>query len=242
MGRIYIGTAGWNVPGAIAEQFSGEGTHLVRYARRMNCAEINSSFHREHRVETYEKWAASVPDHFRFAVKMPRGVTHEGKVRAVTRTTVRHFLEQTSGLGEKRGPVLLQVPPKLSFDAEEASEFFKMFRELYKGAAVFEPRHASWFEEEADGMLGEFKIARAGADPAVVEAAAHPGGWRALVYFRLHGSPRRYYSAYESEYLERIAGELHGATEAWCVFDNTASGAALGNAVELTEMVSGRSR
>jgi uncharacterized protein YecE (DUF72 family) len=111
-----------------------------------------------------------------------------------------------------------------------------MFRRLYDGPAVLEPRHVSWFSIEAESILREFHIARVAADPAIMPEAAQPGGWPDLVYFRLHGSPRRYYSSYSRQYLSRLAENLlrfsrQAAT--WCIFDNTASGAALGNALEL---------
>src|SRR4051812_44688027 len=182
MADIFIGTAGWNIPKTLANDFAGEGPHLVRYGRRMNCAEINSCFHREHKPETYRKWAAAVPDDFRFSVKMSRGVTHEGKLGVETRSLIRDFMEQTAALGEKRGPILLQLPPKLAFDPPKARPFFVMFREMYGGLAAFEPRHASWFEDKAEELLREFRLARVGADPAVVPQAANPGGWRGLTY------------------------------------------------------------
>jgi uncharacterized protein YecE (DUF72 family) len=95
----------------------------------------------------------------------------------------------------------------------------------------------SWFGPEPDLILQKFQIARVAADPAVAPQAAQPAGWPGLVYFRLHGSPRRYYSAYSQDFLSRMAEELSclskSATLAWCIFDNTASGAALGNALEL---------
>jgi uncharacterized protein YecE (DUF72 family) len=202
----------------------------------LNCAEINSCFYREHKIETYRKWAEAVPDDFRFAVKAPRTITHEGKLRVRGEEALKRFLEQTSALGEKRGPILLQVPPSLAFDSLAAQSFFSMFRELYDGPAVFEPRHMSWFGEEADSLLREFRIARVAADPALVPEAAHPSGWPGLIYFRLHGSPRRYYSAYSEDYLLRLAAELRQVSAsgpAWCIFDNTASGAALSNALDL---------
>ena len=77
-------------------------------------------------------------------------------------------------------------------------------------------------------MLCRFKIARVAADPAKpkgLSAAAEPGGWDGLVYYRLHGSPRVYYSAYGEDFLERIAARMkRSESEAWCVFDNTAAG------------------
>jgi uncharacterized protein YecE (DUF72 family) len=236
----YIGTAGWNVPGIHARLFDSEGTHLARYGQKLNCAEINSSFYREHKPETYRKWAASVPESFRFAVKAPRTITHEGELRR-NRDALSRFLHQTSALSEKRGPVLLQLPPKLTFDKTTVLDFFSMFRELYQGLAVLEPRNVSWFGPEPDLMLQEFHIARVAADPAVAAQAAQPAGWRGLVYFRLHGSPRRYYSAYSQDFLSLLAEELscfsRSMTSAWCIFDNTASGAALGNALELISRI-----
>ena len=233
----YIGTAGWNVPGIHARHFHGDGTHLVRYGQKLNCAEINSSFYREHKLETYRKWSASVPEHFRFAVKVPRAITHEGELQICNEDALARFLDQSSALGEKRGPVLLQLPPKLAFHKATALDFFSMFRELYQGPAVLEPRNVSWFGPEPDLILQEFEIARVAADPAVAAKAAQPAGWPGLVYFRLHGSPRRYYSAYSQDFLSRMAEELSclskSAIPAWCIFDNTASGAALGNALEL---------
>jgi uncharacterized protein YecE (DUF72 family) len=95
----------------------------------------------------------------------------------------------------------------------------------------------SWFGAEPDLILQEFQIARVAADPALAPQAAQPAGWPGLVYFRLHGSPRRYYSAYSQDVLLRLAEKLsclsRFTTPAWCIFDNTASGAALGNALEL---------
>ncbi len=230
----YIGTAGWNVPGIYARHFDSEGTHLFRYGQKFNCAEINSSFYREHKPETYRKWAASVPESFRFAVKVPRTITHEGELRARNQDALARFLHQTSALGEKRGPVLLQAPPSLVFDKFTALSFLSMFRGLYDGSAVFEPRHVSWFGAEPDSLLRDFHIARVAADPALSPEAAQPSGWPEPVYFRLHGSPRRYYSAYSEKFMSLLTKNLRQLSNtAWCIFDNTASGAALANALEL---------
>lgn len=217
-----------------AQHFATAGTHLIRYACKLNCAEINSCFYREHKVETYRKWAAAVPIGFRFAVKTPKSITHEGELREETQPLLKRFLEQTEALEEKRGPLLLQVPPSLPFDVSRTRTFFVMFRSLYNGPAVFEPRHRSWFSDEAEDLLREFRVARVAADPALVPEAARPAGWPGLVYFRLHGSPRRYYSAYSEEYLLPLASELRqlsNTAAVWCIFDNTASGAALANAL-----------
>ena len=76
-----IGTAGWSITREAAASFTGSGQHLQRYARVLNCAEINSSFYRSHRVQVYEQWAAQTPAGFRFSAKLPRSITHEGRLR-----------------------------------------------------------------------------------------------------------------------------------------------------------------
>ena len=78
---VRIGCAGWTIPTEHSAVFGGEGTHLQRYASRFSCVEINSSFYRPHRTTTYARWAASVPDNFRFSVKLPKTITHEQRLQ-----------------------------------------------------------------------------------------------------------------------------------------------------------------
>ena len=239
---IRTGTAGWSIPRALAGEFPGEGTHLARYARRMPCAEIDTSFYRAHARKTYEKWAALTPRGFRFAVKLPRAITHDSKLRGA-RPLLELFLDEVGGLGGKLGPLLVQLAPSHVYEARVVRAFFKLLRELHGGSVVCEPRHASWFEPKAQESMAEFRIGQVVADPARVPAAAMPGGWLgvdgrgtgATVYLRLHGSPRVYWSAYDSAQLrlwrERLDA-LSKRAERWCIFDNTAAGAALANALE----------
>jgi uncharacterized protein YecE (DUF72 family) len=235
-GSIRIGTAGWSIPRQIADAFPAEGTGLERYAARFDAAEINTSFYRPHRRATYERWAASVPADFRFAVKLPKAVTHVGKLVDCAPELSR-FAGEIAGLGEKRGPVLVQLPPKLEFDAGIAAAFFALATATLGGAIVCEPRHPSWFEPTADNLLAEHLIARVAADPARVPAAAMPGGWHGLVYVRLHGSPRMYWSGYEAEALGRWAASLPRDVPAWVIFDNTGSGRAAADALAFQPLV-----
>jgi len=236
--RIRIGTAGWSIPRANADACPGEGTHLQRYARVFGAAEINSSFHRPHQVSTYRKWADHVPDDFRFAVKLPRAITHDARLRGV-RGPFEAFLEETAGLGAKRGPLLVQVPPSLEFDRGVVRRFFAMMRRATTGAIVCEPRHRTWFTTGAEEVLREFGVSRVAADPPPVPGADRPGGAAALVYYRLHGSPRKYWSSYDDQFVLALARRLAiDAPECWCIFDNTASGAALANALELQAIIS----
>jgi uncharacterized protein YecE (DUF72 family) len=236
-GHIRVGTAGWSIPRAAAIHFDSDGTHLERYARSLVCAEINSSFHRPHAPATYARWRDSTPPDFRFAVKMPRTITHDLKLQDA-REPLATFLAQTDGLAEKRGPILVQLPPSLSFDASVVIPFLDLVRKVYNGPIVCEPRHATWFSAEVAPLLAQYGISRVAADPPPVTAATVPAGCPRIAYFRLHGSPRKYWSRYEENYLAMLAATVRSlatAEEVWCVFDNTASGAAIENAWELRQ-------
>jgi uncharacterized protein YecE (DUF72 family) len=237
---VRIGTAGWVVPKTHTDAIRVEGSHLERYAKVMNCVEINSTFYREHQEKTFARWAAAVPEDFRFAVKLAKTVTHEAKLCGCG-AEMASFFAQLEPLGAKLGPVLVQLPPKLSFDEGVARDFFGTLRELYGGQVVIEPRHASWFEREPERLMQEFEVARVAADPAKGSTAAgEPGGWPGLRYFRLHGSPRTYWSQYSNEFLSSLAKKIDKemrTAEIWVVFDNTAQGHAFGDALTLRRIL-----
>lgn len=239
---LRIGTAGWGLPRLWRDQFPPDGSYLERYAARFSAVEINSSFYRQHRRAVYERWASAVPASFRFAVKLPRAVTHDQQLVAAD-VLLEVFLDEVRGLGDRLGPLLMQLPPLLAFDAEHVDEFLGGLRRLHAGAVTCEPRHESWFGAPAEAMLRRHGVARAAADPARVPAAAEPGGDGRLVYYRLHGSPRMYYSDYKPERLGGIAERLRAARDAgaetWCILDNTTLGAATGNALALARMTIG---
>jgi uncharacterized protein YecE (DUF72 family) len=235
---IFIGCAGWTLRKEHAAHFPSAGTHLERYAGRLNCVEINSSFYRSHRMRTYQRWAESTPSGFRFAVKLPKQVTHVRRLVDV-RPQVEQFLAETSGLGDKLGPILVQLPPSLEFDAPTIEGFFRDLRAHSGASIVCEPRHSSWFRQDAEALMEAYMIDRVAADPSIVPEAAVPGGCRQDCYFRWHGSPRTYYSAYDEQALGTLARQLLAfatrARSVWCIFDNTAEGAALTNALALDE-------
>lgn len=199
----------------------------------LNAVEINSSFHRPHRRATYERWAASVPDDFAFAVKMPKTITHEARLVAAGAPLDR-FFEESGGLGATRGPILIQLPPSLAFDLGIAADFFALLRDRTANDLVCEPRHQSWFAPEAEEILVRYRVARVAADPAPVAGAEEPGGWRGLRYTRLHGSPQMYRSSYDAAAIERHAAVARKAgVDSWTMFDNTMTGAATLNALAM---------
>ena len=238
---VRIGTAGWSIPRDVAAEFGDEGSSLERYAGRFDVVEINSSFHRPHRSSTWERWRDSVPPDFRFSVKLPKTITHQAKL-AGCGELLDAFMAEVSGLREKLAVLLVQLPPKLELDPDIARDFFAAVRSRTDARLACEPRNISWFSEEADAMLRELGVARVAADPAICDAAARPGGSRAIDYWRLHGSPVIYRSSYLDRidlYAEALLGARAGA-ECWCIFDNTASSAGAGDALALASAIRAR--
>jgi uncharacterized protein YecE (DUF72 family) len=228
-----IGTAGWALP----TKSDGTKTRLYRYSRLFNCVEVNSSFYRPHRSTTWAKWAGETPDGFRFSIKAPRVITHESKLQAVE-GPLREFFEQIEPVKQKTGPILFQLPPSLVFDVGIAQPFFALLRELYTGEVTLEPRNRSWFDSLPEALLRKYKITRVAADPpAGAPAAKEPGGDEDLVYYRLHGSPRTYYSKYDNEFITGLAGNVNRCRNAWIIFDNTAISNAYYDALTLQSSV-----
>jgi uncharacterized protein YecE (DUF72 family) len=238
--NLYIGCAGWSVSGNPPGDFPADGSHLERYAAVFRSVEINSSFHRPHRRSTYAKWAASVPDYFRFSVKLPKTITHTKRLAGAD-DSLSVFLDEVGGLGEKLGALLVQLPPSAEFDAAIAGQFFESVRSRHSGDVFIEPRHKTWFGQVANKVLAELRIGRVGADPPIIPVAAEPGGISGRVYFRLHGSPQLYYSSYTTSYLDALAFRLVSHARSggivWCMFDNTIRGAAAVNALYLAKKV-----
>ena len=243
--EVHLGVAGWNIRREHAHRVPAEGSHLERYATLFNAVEINSCFYRPHRFATYERWAASVPDDFRFAVKLPKVITHQARLIGAV-PELERFIGETAGLGAKLGPILVQLPPSFAFDAVAADPFFTELRNRFDGPVVIEPRHVSWFTSDVEAMLVQHRVARVAADPALVPAAFEPGGYNQIVYIRLHGSPRIYYSAYPAEWLERVSRTVEDKAargiSTWCIFDNTALGAATADALAVKSYLSDRQR
>ena len=232
---IYIGCAGWNIPRQATRHFPEQGTHLQRYSAVFNAVEINSSFYRPHQPKTYARWAESVPDDFRFSVKLPRSMTHEQRLQA-DNDLLPHFFQAASALGDKLGCILMQLPPSLSFDLAVTDTFFDRLQGHYRGMVACEARHASWFGEAATGLLRTHGVTRVIADPPQGQPGPHIATTE-TVYRRLHGSPQIYYSSYDTAVLDdlrcALAHDAGAARTSWCIFDNTAAGEATMNAYAL---------
>ena len=237
---VIIGCAGWSLPSAQSHRFPDGNSHLERYAQRFNGVEVNSSFYRAHLPATYRRWAASVPANFRFAVKIPRTISHERRLRSVG-PELEVFLGQAGELGPKMACLLLQLPPSLAYTPSIALPFFDQLARLHQGPVACEPRHPSWFQLGVARALRDRGVSRVAADPARLPRGAVPAGDERLQYYRLHGSPRIYYDAYPNTVLRMLARRLLRPSQAtfqrWCVFDNTALGHAVTNGLDLVEQL-----
>jgi uncharacterized protein YecE (DUF72 family) len=232
---MLVGCAGWTIAREAAAAFPPEGSHLERYAALLDAVEINSSFYRPHQAKTYERWADSVPDSFRFSVKLPRTITHEARLAGADEL-LRQFAAQAGALGHKLGCVLVQLPPSLDLAPQVAGDFFARLRATFGCMIACEARNPAWFGEAATSLLLAHGITRVIADPPKGQEGPHVPT-TAAIYARLHGVPRIYYSAYAPDYLAQLGQDMTVHAQAgrtvWTMFDNTAAGAALPNALAL---------
>lgn len=237
---VRVGCAGWALARGHQPMFDAGASHLARYATRFDAVEINSSFYRRHRAATYARWAASVPATFRFSVKVPKAITHGARLIEPD-AALDEFVGDVGALGTTLGCLLVQLPPSLQLDPTVAEQFFVALRARYAGWIALEPRHITWFGSDAEALLTRYRVARVAADPPRAPDAMVPGGWPGLVYYRMHGSPRTYYSEYDDSRLGQLAAEIMAYARddvpVWCIFDNTALGAATPNALELQRLL-----
>jgi len=210
---------------------------LQRYAQVFDAVEINATFYRTPRTATFQRWAESVPDDFRFSLKLPRTLTHYARLRE-PEAGLDAFFACAAPLGQKLGAVLAQLPPTLELDPDTTEHFLSALRARVGQAVVVacEPRHASWTGRSLVALLKRHRVARVAADPPRFEADALPAGARPG-YWRWHGSPRVYYDAYEESRLATLADALRADPGAWAIFDNTAHGHATHDALRLRAML-----
>lgn len=231
-GDIRVGLAGWSeAVSRYRSNFPAEGPGLTRYAATFDFVEINVTFYRAVRPDTFQAWAGQTPPDFRFSVKMNRSVTHAARLSENAR--VAEALAPMTALGPKLAAVLVQLPPSLEFDAQRTERFLTRLREQYSGLVALEPRHASWVSPGPARLLDAFAVTPVLTEIPAPDTPASPHG----VYVRLHGSPRRYRSPYSAEQLQALASWIAETTApTYVVFDNTAGPAGVRNALELREL------
>jgi len=125
---------------------------LAWYSARLPTVEINNTFYQMPKASVLEHWAAVVPQDFRFAIKAPRRITHDARLKAdAAADSVAYLYRVLETLGDKRGPVLFQLPPFLKQDLPRLGEFLQLLPAGHQ--AAFEFRHDSWFDDAVYAAL-----------------------------------------------------------------------------------------
>jgi uncharacterized protein YecE (DUF72 family) len=236
---VSIGTAGWSIGRRAAEAFPTVGSALERYSAVFSVAEINSSFRRPHCASTWERWRETVPDGFRFSVKVPKSVTHGAKLVGATDALTTFSNGQHTSRGSLQccwsscRPVCRSIQ---RWRVPSSKTFGSAALPSWLSSHAMQPE----FSGEAAILLNELGVARVGADPARVPGAEQPLAARGLAYWRLHGSPIIYRSSYADQ-INAIAANITSmaAQQHWCIFDNTASSGAIEDALMLKAAMGG---
>ena len=207
------------------------------YMENFNTIELNVTFYRFPVLKSLENWYSTSPGNFSFAVKAPRLITHYKKFLDCQRFIDDFYTLVSRGLKEKLGPILFQLPPKYSFTAERLELIAKNMYKEFKN--VIEFRDPSWWIPQVFNGLRKEKLIFCGIDyPGLPNEAIITNP---TVYYRFHGRPRLYYSAYKKGELKLIADTLLAnkkTTNPYIFFNNTATHAAIKNATWLKKYIS----
>jgi uncharacterized protein YecE (DUF72 family) len=235
---LHIGTSGWQYrdwrPGLYPAGLP-QRLWLEHYAERFAVVEVNNAFYRLPERETFRRWRERTPDDFTFAVKMSRYLTHVKRLKEPAEPVAR-FLGRAEALGDKLGPVLLQLPPNLRADLPALDETLAQFPGSVRVAV--EPRHETWFTAETRALLERHRAALCWADRAGRPLTPL---WRTadFGYLRMHEGRARPWPRYGRtslrSWLDRIDAELNGVP-VHVFFNNDPGGAAVIDAAAMAGM------
>jgi len=240
--RAFIGTSGWNYP-AWRTAFYGDcpaRLWLQFCAGRFSAIEVNGTFYRLQRRETFERWRRATPPQFRFAIKANRYLTHNRRLDDPL-PSIRLERDRAAGLGDKLAAVLWQLPQTMHRDIGRLERFARALRHWRATRHAIEFRHQTWFDEQVAACLREHGIAVCQSD------AADWPLWDAVtagtVYVRLHGHTMTYASGYSAARLQRWATRvrrwLGEGRDVHVYFDNDALGRAPVDALRLIALLGG---
>jgi len=235
--QVFIGTSGWvydHWKKVFYPKDCPKARWLEFYVKYYSTVELNASFYRLPKPQTFESWRKRTPDSFLWAVKANRYITHIKRLRDIEKPLER-FYSSVTLLKEKLGPILFQLPPNLSFDETVLSNFCQHLKGDH--LCTFEVRHPSWAQERATQILSDNNIAlcisdTAGRYPYIEEDTA------SFIYIRLHGSRKLYVSEYTEEELQTYARKIRDwSKDTYLYFDNDYAGYAIKNAKRLKEIL-----
>jgi uncharacterized protein YecE (DUF72 family) len=229
---VHLGCSGWQYAdwkGRLYPRGLAQAHWLEHYAERFETVEVNSAFYRLPEVGVFERWAAATPSDFLFSVKASRYLTHVRRLRE-PREPVQRLMERASGLGTKLGPILLQLPPNLRFDAGALRATLEAFPSRVRVAV--EPRHESWQCDAFYDLLCEYNSSfclsdRAGR-PSPLRRTADWG------YLRLHegraSPPPCYGRSALNGWAARLADLWGVGADLFVYFNNDRGGCAVRDA------------
>jgi uncharacterized protein YecE (DUF72 family) len=204
---------------------------LEYYSRHFNTVELNSTFYRTPKPETFQKWYDSTPDHFRFSVKGSRYITHLKQLKQVD-DYVQNFFHAIQPLKEKTGCVLWQLPPKLKRNDERLEAFLKTLPAEHDHTVEF--RNMSWFDDEVYQLLDKYNVSLCllSAPDDLPEIVKKTGD---AMYIRFHGKTDWYTYDYSTDELKAWHQKISeaGPETVYAYFNNDYEAYAVHNAKEL---------
>ena len=241
--RVLIGTSGYvyaDWRGRFYPRTLPAREWLPYYAARFATVELNSPFYRLPTTATFRAWGRAVPSECVFAVKASRFLTHIKRLRDPG-PPLTLFMKRAKGLGDKRGPILFQLPARFHLNLQRLDTFLRALSARRIRGAVLEVRHASWLIDPVFERLARANVALCFHDwkeqPVTGPVTAD------FVYVRRHGTRRRYGGSYSERMLredaERIAEWRESAKDVFVYFNNDGRAAAVRNALRLKQLVSG---
>ncbi len=241
MACVWIGTSGWSYAhwtGGVYPRGLEKGAWLAHYATLLSSVEINATFYRLPGEPLLRRWSGQTPPDFLFAVKAWCLITHFRRL-SECEGPLATFLARIQALGEKRGPVLFQLPPRLAVDLPRLEAFLELLPS--EGRWAFEFRNPSWHTERVYAALAARNAAFCPFELA--ERRSPRLATADFIYVRLHGRAGRYRGAYGepelAEWADWLGGELAQGRDVHLYFDNTDEGdCAVRNARRLAEMLS----
>jgi uncharacterized protein YecE (DUF72 family) len=230
--RALVGTSGFDYAhwqGRFYPDDLPRRERLAYYARHFPVLELNVTFYRTPRARTFAAWRDSVPEGFRFAVKASRYLTHVRRLKD-PRAPVEYLMDRVSRLGDRLGPILVQLPPNLPVELERLDETLTAFGRTAQVAV--EPRHPSWFTDELYDVLSAHRAALCLADRrGPITPTRRTAAW---FYLRLHEGRASPPSCYGRRALATWATRLRRAwprsAEGYVLFNNDAHACAVDNA------------
>ena len=208
---------------------SARGSELELYARSFDTVELNVTFYRMPAKATFRSWATRVPDHFLFAVKASRYLTHVRRLQE-PRASVNLLVDRARELGDHLGPILVQLPPDLVADLKALEATIDAFPPDLRVAVEF--RHPTWFIDDVRKLITERNVALCWADRrGPITPLWRTADWAYLRFHEGHGAPRSCYDLVELEaWSERLRAGWENDANGFVYFNNDGNGCALRDA------------